>query len=173
MASLCFLPAVALALSTDDSMLSIEDTSEWQLNTTFAIEESKREFLTPPKPPELTLKERIEAGDTSTTTIALFIRETALNASTSPSLLLAVAVAESGLKWDAKNKLSTASGIYQYLNSTFTRYCSPDLSKKNDPILQTECATRMIAGGGISHWEASKPTWSKLLVKYQNEKNNL
>ena len=80
----------------------------------------------------------------------------------SPELFLRIAVCESGLREDAQNPTSTASGIFQFLNSTFFNYARAyelPTDDKNDPEVQAELAARMIAAGGISHWNASKNCW--------------
>lgn len=91
-----------------------------------------------------------------------------------PRLPLAIACAESGLGcWSSdekaiviKNPVGTASGILQFLDSTFLAQCrdkykiAESLEQKNDPKIQAECAVRMIADGGESHWSASRHNWS-------------
>lgn len=79
-------------------------------------------------------------------------------------LALAIAEAESDLDPDAKNASSTASGVYQFIDSTFLENCSPDLSKKNDPDIQIECAVNIIADGGLKHWDDSKSEWELALI---------
>lgn len=110
-----------------------------------------------PPLPEPTVEERIE--------------RTALEYGVDPGLALAVARAESNLEPEAKNPESSASGIYQFLDGTFRRYCVEEykltegLSEKNKSEIQTECAVRMMAEGGISHWNESKHIWMKRLKK--------
>ena len=79
-------------------------------------------------------------------------------------LLVRIAQCESGLRIDAKNTLSSASGLFQFLTSTFISqslaYGLP-IDDKNDPEIQIELAARMIADGKIGHWRASFQCWSK------------
>ena len=81
------------------------------------------------------------------------------------ALFLRVATCESGLRTNAQNKISTASGIFQFLDGTFNsqyqKYfkVSPNMELKNDPLIQIDLAARMIADGGLSHWNASKACW--------------
>lgn len=79
-----------------------------------------------------------------------------------PELLLRIAKCESGLKVDVQNTRSTASGIFQFINSTFTDYAQAyelATDNKNDPHVQAELAAKMIAAGGLSHWDASRSCW--------------
>ena len=82
-----------------------------------------------------------------------------------PKLAVAIAKAESNLIPDAKNTASTASGIFQFLNSTARHYCvdgfkiMTDITEKNDPKKQAECAVRMLSDGGLNHWSESRKGW--------------
>ena len=84
-------------------------------------------------------------------------------------LPLAIVQAESGFEVNAKNANSTASGIAQFLDGTFQRYCieeyniTDSLAYKNNPKFQAECLVLMLRDGGVEHWAASKGTWKKLL----------
>lgn len=81
-----------------------------------------------------------------------------------PDLLLRIAKCESGFHPDAKNKVSTASGIFQFLDSTFfsqAQAAGLPTDNKNDPEIQAELAATMISKGGLSHWNASKSCWSR------------
>lgn len=84
-------------------------------------------------------------------------------------LPLAIVQAESGFVPNATNPHSTASGLAQYLDGTFQKYCveeynlTDSLAKKNDPKIQAECLVLMLRDGGVDHWNASRATWSKLL----------
>lgn len=80
-------------------------------------------------------------------------------------VFLAIAKCESGLKVDVKNAHSTASGLFQFINSTFESQSKKYNIKgeKNDPYVQTELAAHMIADNGLSHWNASKSCWSGLI----------
>ncbi len=74
-----------------------------------------------------------------------------------PELMVRIARCESGFNPAAQNKTSSASGIYQYINSTWQ---SQSLkygitTQKNDPYGQIELTARILADGGIHHWDAS------------------
>ena len=80
-------------------------------------------------------------------------------------LAVKIAKAESGFNPNVKNPNSSASGLYQYLDSTFESYCikkyefANSLEEKNDPYIQIDCALAMIKDGGLHHWDASKIYW--------------
>ena len=81
-----------------------------------------------------------------------------------PTLFRNIAKCESGLRVDAKNSISSASGIMQFLTSTFISQANAyglPTDNKNDAKIQLELAARMIANGGISHWSESKSCWDK------------
>jgi muramidase (phage lysozyme) len=75
--------------------------------------------------------------------------------------MLRVANCESGFHPEVHNKTSTASGLFQFLDSTWKSQSAKYevYTLKDDPYGQIEVATRMIADGGIGHWNASKSCW--------------
>lgn len=87
--------------------------------------------------------------------------------SSSFDLFNRIVIAESGWKPDIKNKKSSASGLFQFIDGTFKSQCiekykfTNSMSQKNDPYVQIDCAVQMIRDGGLSHWNASKHIWSK------------
>ena len=85
----------------------------------------------------------------------------AIAESISPELLLRIAKCESSLNPNAKNPNSTASGLFQFLTSTFIHYAQAyELPlEKNNPEIQAELAAKMIKDGGIIHWYASRNCW--------------
>lgn len=78
-----------------------------------------------------------------------------------PELLLKIAECESGFQIDIKNKRSSASGLFQFLDGTFFSYAQAyELPlEKNNPEVQAELAAKMISNGGLSHWNASRSCW--------------
>lgn len=100
-------------------------------------------------------------------TIEEKIERTAEKYGVEAKLAKAVARAESNFNPTAKNPASSASGVYQFLDGTFSRFCiktyqlTEGLADKNDPDIQIECAVRMIAEGGITHWQPSEHIWKK------------
>ena len=82
----------------------------------------------------------------------------------SSGLLVDIAKCESGLNPEAKNPRSTASGIFQFINSTFIHQAQAyglPTDDKNDPVIQIKLAANMIRDGGLHHWNASKSCWSR------------
>lgn len=69
-----------------------------------------------------------------------------------------IASAESSFNPLAKNKHSTASGVFQFIKSTWAHYCEGDVF---DADANIHCAVRMISEGGIRHWDASKHIWGQ------------
>lgn len=98
-------------------------------------------------------------------TIEEKIRVEAIERNYSPDRAVAIAKAESGLNPNARNPHSTASGTYQFINSTFKEYCiknfayADSMEQKNDPDIQIKCAVRMLSEGGENHWDASRKMW--------------
>jgi hypothetical protein len=128
------------------------------------VEES---VWTAPQEPEI---EVLDPPLTSTTTIAEYIVFRATIEAIDPRLPLAIAKAESDFIADAKNPLSTASGVFQFLDSTFQAECikerglATSTDDKNNPRVQTDCAVAMLAEGGVAHWAASETIWRGSLL---------
>lgn len=103
---------------------------------------------------------------------AIIITE-AQNHHISADLLVRIAVCESGLKPTAKNTQSTASGLFQFLDSTFSSQAKfyGISGNKNDPQVQAKLAATIIADpnlktasnplGGLRHWTESKSCWAQ------------
>ena len=89
------------------------------------------------------------------------VTSTALKYNIDPDLFLRIAICESGLNPNAKNKTSTASGLFQFLNSTFFNYAEAYEFPldKNNPEIQANLAAKMIQDGGLSHWNSSRSCW--------------
>jgi len=73
-----------------------------------------------------------------------------------PELPVKIAKAESGFDPLAKNASSTASGVYQFIRSTWKENCEGDVFDYNENI---KCAVRLISEGKEKHWDASKSNW--------------
>ena len=92
------------------------------------------------------------------------IYTTAVKYHIKPELLRKIAKCESNFNPVAQNPRSTASGIFQFINSTFINQANAyglPVGNKNDPNVQIELAAEMIADGKIGHWKASRDCWSK------------
>lgn len=86
------------------------------------------------------------------------------------SLFLGITRAESGFKPNAKNPVSTASGVMQFLDSTFKNYCikkykmTDTIADKNHPAIQVNCAAEMLKEPkGYLHWWESSYAWKQFL----------
>ena len=79
------------------------------------------------------------------------------------SVFVRIARFESGFNPMAKNPKSTATGIYQFINSTFHRYCKgKNIYNFVDNI---DCFYKVLEVDGfpkgLSHWNASRNKWNK------------
>lgn len=79
------------------------------------------------------------------------------------SIFVRIARSESNFNPLAKNKSSTATGIYQFINSTFHRYCAG----KNvyNFVDNIDCFYKVLETDGypkaLNHWNASRSKWEK------------
>lgn len=86
-------------------------------------------------------------------------------------LALEIAYAESEFYPNAKNPVSSASGTYQFIDGSFKHYCiniyklTDTMKDKNDPDIQINCATKIMADYGYKDWDASASVWIKLPYK--------
>ena len=71
-------------------------------------------------------------------------------------LPMRIAFCESGFRADARNAHSSATGVYQWINSSFAANCEGEQLNADDNV---ECGVRIIAEGRIHHWNASKACW--------------
>lgn len=78
-----------------------------------------------------------------------------------PEVPLKIASCESGYNQFSKNKNSTASGVYQYLSSTWK---GTEAGKQGISVFDADAnvhmAIKSIASGGINNWSASKSCWN-------------
>jgi len=90
------------------------------------------------------------------------IREHSVSFGLDPSLPLRIAKCESGFRWDAKNKSSTASGVFQYLKGT---WANTSEGKKGTSVFDADANIRMavasIATSGTAPWNASIGCWKR------------
>jgi hypothetical protein len=106
---------------------------------------------------------------TSKESISDYIKARAIYHGYNPEQAVAIAKAESELVINAKNKTSTASGLFQFINGSFKYFCiekykmTDTIEDKNNPFIQIECATRLLSEGGEKHWNASKHVWQNAL----------
>ncbi|MFP5261001.1 MAG: transglycosylase SLT domain-containing protein [Blastocatellia bacterium] len=79
----------------------------------------------------------------------------------SADLPLSVAKCESGYNQFSKNRNSTASGVFQYIRSTWSHTEAGVLGLSPfDADANVRMAIKSIASGGIGNWNASKSCWN-------------
>ncbi len=131
------------------------------------------------KSPLTTIAEHApELDKTSTSSVRAYIEAEAVKHEFDPALASAIARAESDYIHHAKNPVGTASGAFQFLDSTFRHYCiggydedgkpygyflTDTMKDKDDVKIQTECALLIMTTDkkGINHWLASRHNWNK------------
>lgn len=94
--------------------------------------------------------------------VKAIVRSKAIKNNIDPDLFERIAYCESNFNPQAQNQTSTASGVFQFLDSTFyhwTSWYGIAYAAKNDPETQSELAALMIRDGGLSHWNASRSCW--------------
>lgn len=77
-----------------------------------------------------------------------------------PTIPLRIAKCESNYHWNSKNSSSTASGVYQFIASTWAG--TPEGKSGLSPFdadANVRAAIRKISQGGINAWDASKSCW--------------
>ena len=79
-----------------------------------------------------------------------------------PDLFLKIAKCESGLNPNAKNKNSSASGLFQFLKSTWNKTIT-ELKQPNwdifNPVHNAEAAAYLMSKDGTKHWLESFYCW--------------
>lgn len=90
------------------------------------------------------------------------LRDAAREQGIDEELFVRVAWCESGFKLGIHNVASTASGIFQFLDSTFNSQMNKyGLTGDKDSEIQILLASLMIRDGGIGHWNASRTCWQR------------
>lgn len=127
--------------------------------------------LTACTPDDLNWWDNASPDDQDAMTIAI-INNAAHEFGVDPNLMVRIARCESGLRWWKKNPSSTASGLFQYLNTTWERarwrlyergidqrpYEEWD---KWDPIAASRITANVISEGGLSWWNESRRCWAR------------
>ncbi len=75
-------------------------------------------------------------------------------------MLEAIKRCESGGNYQAQNKVSTASGAYQFVDGTWAGYGGYSKAKLAPPSVQDQKARETLARSGTSPWNASRACWS-------------
>lgn len=68
----------------------------------------------------------------------------------------AIAYCESQYDPIAKNASSTAEGVFQFIDSTFAKYCTGEKLNSKDNI---SCGVRLISERQTGHWNESVACW--------------
>ena len=76
-----------------------------------------------------------------------------------PLVPLNIAYCESGFNETIESTSSSATGVFQFLNSTWINYCVGDVKNAEDNV---ECAVRLMSEGGMGHWSESYQCWRYL-----------
>ena len=91
------------------------------------------------------------------------IAHTCKEYNTDSTLPLNIAWCESNFNPSVKNASSTATGIFQFLESTWEENCVGDVL---DPIANIRCGVRLISSGGVGAWQESYSCWRYLPYKF-------
>lgn len=105
----------------------------------------------------------LESPITGSQQVESIIRLYASKSNVGGDLMVSIAKCESGLKIDIKNPKSSASGIFQWLDSSWLRYSKiyGIIGDKNNPANQAELTAKVISNGGIGNWSESKICWGR------------
>lgn len=104
-----------------------------------------------------------------------------------PALLIAMARCESGLRPDAKSPLSSAAGLFQFLDGSWNGWPRPDgtLSRGArfrlfdrgiepepyapedvwNPVAASRTAASIVSEGGLTWWDESIHCWGSVAVR--------
>ena len=97
----------------------------------------------------------------------------------SVNLFLGIVRYESNFILTAKNPVGTASGVMQFLDSTFKGFCidkyhmTDTMENKNHVAIQMNCAAEMLRErNGYKHWCASYENWIKSIPLEEKKEYN-
>ena len=87
-----------------------------------------------------------------------------------PDLPLAIAQCESGFRWDASNRTSSARGVFQFVKGTWR---TTSEGRKGTSVLDTDAHIRMavkhIATLGTGAWNASRRCWAETMSEAERQ----
>jgi hypothetical protein len=81
-----------------------------------------------------------------------------------------IAKCESGGRYNAQNSISTASGKYQFLDSTWNNYAGYPKARLAPPEIQEQKAYETFLRRGTQPWDASYHCWATSVVPDENKK---
>lgn len=112
--------------------------------------------------------QELEKNDVIVLEVEITDCNSAIDQSTGPKeLMKRISDTESGNDPHAKNKVSSASGCFQFVNGTWHRYglelWGDDFYDKNifDPKDNTDLAAYVMNNYGTSDWDSSRSIWAK------------
>lgn len=154
---LILLLCLAISLTTPKAHSEGSPTPSPSITESYVVAQT---VVPSPKPKVVPPKIQVISQE-SKASLQEMVRATALKWGVDPALMARIVNCESGFKPNVKNTQSTASGIMQFLDGTYASYTKKYgiTAPKSDPVAQVELAVRMIADGGLSHWNASKSCW--------------
>ena len=123
-----------------------------------ALETAVAAYSPPPSSPDPPAPARRAEYNTQAE-IRTLIAEMAKAYGVSQYLALELGFIESRYDPSARNPSSTATGLFQFIDSTWDYYCEGD---RIDPYDNARCAMERIADGGLWHWTADPNIKSKL-----------
>lgn len=85
-----------------------------------------------------------------------------------PAIMLRIKTCESGGNYEAQNKRSTASGAFQFLDSTWAGYGGYAKARLAPPRIQDEFALLTYQRSGTRPWNASKGCWARTAAVRSN-----
>ena len=148
------LAILALSPVSYDHALSAEQSVVWAESPVLP----RVALVEAPVEPELTLQEQIRAGDTSTSTLRLFIEET-ISTTSVKNLVFEIIKRESGWGWDVCNQkfgCNAGQGLMQIIPST-ELICEKHFNRAMNminPVDNVNCGIWLLGdGSGISHWD--------------------
>lgn len=95
-------------------------------------------------------------------TVRGYIQEYAAEFGVDPNLLDRIARCESGYRSNARNRNSTASGVFQFIRGTWNTTIEGQAGMSPfDARANVRAAARKISEGGLRAWNASKRCWSR------------
>lgn len=121
--------------------------------------EQKRQYI------QATLISTEKAKETETDDVLRAIEKASKQYGVSYDLMKRIAKCESGFNPNARNRSSTASGLYQHIKATWRGHrikmgLDPSLDLRFNAEESAKTAAWSISNGGLRNWDASKSCWN-------------